>query len=62
MTRFENKVALVTGAASGIGAVTARTLAAQGAAVVVADFDDAGGTRIVEEIVAAGGRAVSTAE
>ena len=39
MARFENKVAIVTGAASGIGLATAKRLAAEGAKVVVADLD-----------------------
>jgi NAD(P)-dependent dehydrogenase (short-subunit alcohol dehydrogenase family) len=43
MGRFEGKVALVTGAASGIGLATAERLAAEGARVVVADIDRAGG-------------------
>ena len=37
MRRFEDKVAIVTGGASGIGAATAARLAAEGATVVVAD-------------------------
>jgi short subunit dehydrogenase len=36
---FENKVALVTGAASGMGLVTAKAFAEAGAAVVLADFN-----------------------
>jgi NAD(P)-dependent dehydrogenase (short-subunit alcohol dehydrogenase family) len=36
---FENQVALVTGAASGMGLATARAFAAAGAAVVLADVD-----------------------
>ncbi len=40
--RFEGKVAIVTGAAQGIGEAYARGLAAEGAKVVVADLDDAG--------------------
>jgi 3-oxoacyl-[acyl-carrier protein] reductase len=39
--RFEGKTALVTGAAKGIGAATAKLLAREGATVVVADFDEA---------------------
>ena len=38
--RLQNKVAVVTGAASGFGAGTARLFAAEGAAVVVADIAD----------------------
>ena len=40
--RLQDKVAIVTGAAQGIGAEYARALAAQGAAVIVADILDAG--------------------
>jgi 3-oxoacyl-[acyl-carrier protein] reductase len=39
--RFEGKTALITGAAKGIGAATAKLLAREGATVVVADFDEA---------------------
>lgn len=48
--RFENKVALVTGAASGIGAATARLLAREGAAVVLADIGDEGGRSLAADI------------
>ncbi|MFZ8964819.1 MAG: SDR family oxidoreductase [Steroidobacteraceae bacterium] len=55
---FEGKVALVTGAASGIGRATALAFAGSGAAVVVADLDIAGGEETVALARAAGGRAV----
>lgn len=48
--RFENKVAVVTGAASGIGAATARLLAREGALVVLADLNDAGGKSIAADL------------
>lgn len=48
-------MAVVTGAASGIGAATAGRLAREGAHVVVADIDDAGGMRVVSHINAEGG-------
>ena len=55
--RLVGKVAIVTGGASGIGAATLRRFAAEGAAVVCADVDEAGGARVVAEIEEAGGRA-----
>ena len=55
---FDGKVALVTGAASGIGRATALAFAGSGAAVVVADLDVAGGEETVALARAAGGRAV----
>jgi 3-oxoacyl-[acyl-carrier protein] reductase len=53
--RFEGKTALVTGGARGIGAATAARLAAEGAIVVVADFDEAVARETAEAI---GGQAV----
>ena len=51
------KVALITGAASGIGRATALLLAENGASVVVADVDENGGNETVETVKAAGGEA-----
>jgi meso-butanediol dehydrogenase/(S,S)-butanediol dehydrogenase/diacetyl reductase len=53
--RLENKVALISGAASGIGEATARTFAAQGARVVIADKNQDEGARVATEIGNAGG-------
>jgi len=55
--RLDGKLAVITGAGSGIGAATARILAAAGAAVVLGDLDDDAAAGVAEEIVAAGDRA-----
>jgi NAD(P)-dependent dehydrogenase (short-subunit alcohol dehydrogenase family) len=55
MGRVEGKVAVVTGGASGIGRVTAGALAAEGAAVGIADVDEAGGRAVAAAIREAGG-------
>lgn len=52
------KVAVLTGAASGIGRATALKFAAQGAQVVVADINEVGGEETVAQVRAAGGEAV----
>jgi NAD(P)-dependent dehydrogenase (short-subunit alcohol dehydrogenase family) len=55
--RFDGKVAIVTGAGSGIGRATALLLASEGAAVTVADLREPAADSVVGEIVAAGGSA-----
>lgn len=57
MTRFEGKVAIITGGAGGIGSATCRRFAAEGARVAVCDRDEAGARKIADEIKAAGGQA-----
>ncbi|MEU1823201.1 MULTISPECIES: 3-oxoacyl-ACP reductase FabG [Streptomyces] len=59
MSTTEQRVALVTGAARGIGAATAVRLAAEGRAVAVLDLDEAACAGTVEKITAAGGRALA---
>jgi NAD(P)-dependent dehydrogenase (short-subunit alcohol dehydrogenase family) len=56
--RFDNKVAVVTGAAQGIGEVYAKALASEGAAVVVADLNEEAGEKVAAAIDESGGRAI----
>ena len=53
------RVAIVTGGASGIGRATCLALAASGAAVVVADLNEDGASKVAGEIEARGGRALA---
>ncbi|HEV7585848.1 MAG TPA: SDR family NAD(P)-dependent oxidoreductase [Solirubrobacteraceae bacterium] len=59
MTYLDGKTAIVTGASRGIGAETARALAAAGASVALAARDANGLGRLAEEIIASGGRALA---
>lgn len=59
MSTTEQRVAIVTGAARGIGAATAVRLAAEGRAVAVIDLDEAACEGTVKAITSAGGRAVA---
>jgi NAD(P)-dependent dehydrogenase (short-subunit alcohol dehydrogenase family) len=60
MKRYEltGKKAIVTGGAAGIGRAASVLLAEAGAAVTVVDLDEAGGESVVQQIVAAGGKAM----
>lgn len=59
MERFKDKISVVTGAGSGIGAATALRLASEGSIVVVVDLDSGAAAATVEKIKARGGSAVA---
>ena len=58
MSEFSKKVVIVTGASAGMGRASALAFAASGAAVTLADINEAGLQKVQNEIVAAGGRAL----
>lgn len=58
MNRVADKIALVSGAASGLGEAISRLLAQEGATVVLADIDDAAGKRVLHDIKANGGQGI----
>lgn len=60
MTRFEGKVALVTGGASGLGRAVGRQLASEGARMVLVDWDERGLESAVTEIAGLGGGGVES--
>ena len=57
MPRLEGKIAIVTGAARGMGEVEARLFAEEGATVIVCDLTDDAGQRVADDIVSSGGSA-----
>lgn len=59
--KLKDRVAIITGGGSGIGAASAVAMAAQGARVVVADVNEAGTKAVVERIERAGGQALGIA-
>jgi len=59
--RLANRVAIITGAAQGIGRIYAERFAEEGAAVVVADINEPKATEVASSITSLGGRAIAAA-
>ena len=59
MSRVQNKVALITGAAAGIGRASALRFAREGATIVATDINEAGAQAVADQIRAHGGRALA---
>ena len=59
MDRFEDRVAVVTGAAQGIGAAAAIRMSKEGARVALLDLNEGAAQRIADQIVANGGKAIA---
>lgn len=57
--RFQERVAIVTGGGGAIGSATAQRLAAEGASVVVVDFDKAAAEKTIDAVTSAGGKALA---
>jgi len=58
--RLQGKVALITGAGGGIGKASAKLFSAEGASIVVVDYDEKAGKAAADEIKSAGGKAAFT--
>lgn len=61
MGRLEEKVAIITGGAKGIGYVTSKTFSREGASIVIVDMDKDAAEKAAEEIKAEGGKAIAVA-